>query len=387
MRNKRLDILRCIAVLLVIRAHGEFSGQVTMAARVGVDLFFVLSGFLISGLLFTEYQKHGSIHFPRFFIRRSLKIYPGFYFLLLITLIYQIRFHQVAPLGRYIEQLLYVQNYGRVMWGHEWSLAVEEHFYILLPLFLLLLVRRALPKEKGDPFRIMPVAFLIVAVACLVLRVLTVMKISTADLQLWEGYRWAYATTHCRVDALFFGVFLGYLYHFRPEILAAFTASNGRRVALALLAAVLVSSCLIFAPSNRFMVTAGLTALYLGFGIILILCLQMQGVLPKTLARPCERLGTALAYIGMYSYSIYLWHKPVATWGLAFLRKFLHLSVGLWTGFTFYVVTSILVGVLLAKVLEFPVLKLRDRLFPSMSPKSAYVFPSAEENVPAAASR
>src|SRR5208282_5492945 len=85
MRNKRLDILRCIAVIIVIFHH---SGESTFFARVGwagVDLFFVLSGFLISGLLFSEYKRRRSINFKRFFIRRGLKIYPAFYVFLLLT--------------------------------------------------------------------------------------------------------------------------------------------------------------------------------------------------------------------------------------------------------------------------------------------------------------
>ncbi|HXJ16319.1 MAG TPA: acyltransferase, partial [Candidatus Polarisedimenticolia bacterium] len=81
MRNKRLDVLRSIAVLLVLLYHSEIGTRLANAGWAGVDLFFVLSGFLISGLLFTEYKKRGSIDFKRFFIRRGLKIYPAFYVL------------------------------------------------------------------------------------------------------------------------------------------------------------------------------------------------------------------------------------------------------------------------------------------------------------------
>ena len=85
MRNKRLDILRCIAVITVILHHSGESSFFTRVGWIGVDLFFVLSGFLISGLLFSEYKKRHSISLKRFFIRRGLKIYPAFYAFLLLT--------------------------------------------------------------------------------------------------------------------------------------------------------------------------------------------------------------------------------------------------------------------------------------------------------------
>ena len=84
-RNGRLDILRCVAVVLVMIHHAGISPFFTRVGWIGVDLFFVLSGFLISGLLFSEYQRRGSIDFKRFFIRRGLKIYPAFYVFLLLT--------------------------------------------------------------------------------------------------------------------------------------------------------------------------------------------------------------------------------------------------------------------------------------------------------------
>jgi peptidoglycan/LPS O-acetylase OafA/YrhL len=100
---------------------------------VGVDLFFVLSGFLISGLLFREYIERGKIDLKRFWIRRSLKIYPPFYALLLATAIYSlVKFHHVT--SAILGDVFFVQNYLPHVWDHGWTLAVEEHFYLVLPL-------------------------------------------------------------------------------------------------------------------------------------------------------------------------------------------------------------------------------------------------------------
>jgi peptidoglycan/LPS O-acetylase OafA/YrhL len=85
MRDKRLDVLRCVAILLVLFHHSAVLPSISQMGYVGVDMFFVLSGFLISGLLYREYQKRGAISFKRFFIRRGLKIYPACLVMLLVT--------------------------------------------------------------------------------------------------------------------------------------------------------------------------------------------------------------------------------------------------------------------------------------------------------------
>jgi peptidoglycan/LPS O-acetylase OafA/YrhL len=91
-RVRQLDILRAIAVLLVLGRHEHANALWRRCGWVGVDLFFVLSGFLISGLLFSEYKKRGRLDLPRFYIRRGLKIYPSFYVLILATFLVSMHF-------------------------------------------------------------------------------------------------------------------------------------------------------------------------------------------------------------------------------------------------------------------------------------------------------
>lgn len=365
MRDKRLDVLRCVAVLLVLLYHTGIS--LAKFGWVGVDLFFVLSGFLISGLLFAEYKKRGSIDFKRFFIRRGLKIYPAFYIFVLATLLAQVAFHKsVGTLRQYLSESLYVQNYGPFIWRHTWSLAIEEHFYILLPIFLLLAIRRSL--DRQNPFRVMPWAFLVVATACLAFRILTIRGLSSADLQDWRSYRPAFAATHCRMDSLFFGVLLGYLHHFRPDFLDRILVRPRNRVALVALAVALLSCCLFLPPQHPLMLTVGLTFLYLGFGIVLMLCLRVRRVLPPGLAVPLERLGIPLSYVGMYSYSIYLWHQSFGAWGPGAVRHVFHIQLTALPALAFYIVGSIVFGALMSRLIEYPVLRLRDRIFPAMQP-------------------
>ena len=151
-----LDLLRAVAVFLVIGRHVKYPldagwgpiGETVMrtwtrGGWVGVDLFFVLSGFLVSGLLFREYQHKGTISIGRFLIRRGLKIYPAFYFLLAVTVVQTVsrKGTSAISLPAVVAECLFVQNYGPSMLQHSWSLAVEEHFYLLCSLLIFFLTQ------------------------------------------------------------------------------------------------------------------------------------------------------------------------------------------------------------------------------------------------------
>lgn len=154
MRNKRLDILRCIAVFSVMILHGNIWPFFGRIGWVGVDLFFVLSGFLISGLLFSEYKTRNSISFKRFFIRRGLKIYPAFYLFLFLTgILSRIVFRTHLQVTNYLHEIFFTQNYWQGVWDHTWTLAVEEHFYVFLPVLLLFLVKFSSNRQvRSAPF-------------------------------------------------------------------------------------------------------------------------------------------------------------------------------------------------------------------------------------------
>ena len=87
-RIRDLDFLRGLAIIGVLLRHSAFENIFARAGWAGVDLFFVLSGFLVSGLLFREYKKTGTVRIGRFLIRRGFKIYPTFYIFLIVSFIY-----------------------------------------------------------------------------------------------------------------------------------------------------------------------------------------------------------------------------------------------------------------------------------------------------------
>lgn len=170
-------------------------------------MFFVLSGFLVSGLLFREHKQHGSISFKTFFIRRSFKIWQAFYVMLAVSFLVMYATHQQVHWTslQFLSEFFYFQNYSTsYVWEHTWSLAVEEHFYILLPILLLVVLH--LSSRKENPFHAVPVIFLYIAISCLVLRTIRVLQISTG-LEDWKVFRVVMCPTHERIDSLFFWCF------------------------------------------------------------------------------------------------------------------------------------------------------------------------------------
>lgn len=146
-----LDGLRAIAVALVIFFHAGFllPGGFPIPGGLGVLIFFVLSGFLITWLLLKEVGRTGTVSLKNFYIRRCLRIFPAFYAYatLCLILLHVMKSHVLWP--QVWASLLYVNNYYQGLHGdpntafsHTWSLSVEEQFYLLWPSLFLLWMRR-----------------------------------------------------------------------------------------------------------------------------------------------------------------------------------------------------------------------------------------------------
>jgi peptidoglycan/LPS O-acetylase OafA/YrhL len=361
MRSQPLDILRALAILLVLGHHAfvgasEEGGTPPFLVQAwqtggwtGVDLFFVLSGFLVSGLLFKEYMVHGDVWLGRFLIRRGFKIYPAFYAFLFLMLLPALIGGRVIDWRPLVCEALFIQNYGPNRFGHTWSLAVEEHFYLLLCLFFAFRLRSPGPR----PFALLPAVFLVVAVVTLSLR-LAMMPFPFSD-------KTHLFPTHLRLDALSFGVLLSYYYHFHQDGLARLVSR--RRLLFLVLGMCLVAPCFILKKNTSvFVHTVGLTLEYLGWGSILLAALYWQpGRSPVQ-----RRVFGVLAAIGFYSYSIYVWHMAVQE------RLFVIVLAARRgvpppypVALAIYIVSAVLVGIIMAKLIEGPFLRLRDRWFPS----------------------
>jgi peptidoglycan/LPS O-acetylase OafA/YrhL len=347
-RIVELDVLRGIAILLVLGTHVPAYAFWAKVGWLGVDLFFVLSGFLISNLLFVEYRQRGSIGLGRFFLRRALKIYPSFYCLYFATLAYgffwNVRFGWQNKIG----EMLFVQNYLGSLWGHTWSLAVEEHFYILLPLVLALMLKLG---RRSNPFLPIPYVFLIVAAGCLAARIATARRFPEFSHKLHVE------PSHLRIDSLMFGVLLSYYHNFNSKLLLRLA---GRwRLIVFLLGIAAILPCVVLESSNWFVYTFGFTLTYLGFGSVLFLAIYQEAKTPAP-----GRGQRAIAWVGFYSYSIYLWHVPLAMIFAEIYGRFASAASG-YIVLALYFVSCLTVGCALSKLVEIPALRLRERLAPS----------------------
>jgi len=373
LRDPWLDVLRGVAVVMVILAHLEpVSGtpQAVMdsmsffagvGGRAGVDLFFVLSGFLVSGLLFREWEQSGTVKPGRFLIRRGFKIYPAFWVVLVFIVAARIWKGYGVPLDRLIGELLFLQNYvGRLSDPH-WTLAVEEHFYLLLAALFMWQARQHPGREQAAAGGWVVKLFVLLSLGCLLARALTYSIYP-------ERTEAVLMMTHARIDGLFLGVLLAWGCR-RHGWHTQFQAKLGLPVCFAIAT---VAWWLVYAGIQADHAWAAFAGMDLTGGAAALLLLAGVGrpELGKNLVLRC------LASVGRHSYSIYLWHMPWLRFLQPFIEKQLPGAGRWWFSAGMGVAGSLILGRLMAEVVEGPALKLRDRWFPSVAKSSKFVVPA-----------
>jgi peptidoglycan/LPS O-acetylase OafA/YrhL len=363
-RLASLDVLRGVAILLVLfnhmpakDLHWSLGARLQSFGWTGVDLFFVLSGYLISSLLFRELNQTNTLDVGRFLLRRGLKIWPSYFVAYGIMVISHTtsfalrgRWHELSPsLLPQWPNLIFVQNYwpASARWPHSWSLAVEEHFYIALPLLLLFL-------WKAGKATLVPRICAFVGISILVARLVCG--------EVW-GYSWdaLYYPTHLRADGLMFGVLIGYLHTNCPELFHAIASRC--RFAMPVVLIVPFIATVFPLQTSPLIPTVGFTLFYVAYGILVTVGAEYPSIFSVPGARTVAR---CLRFLGRYSYTIYLAHSVIfEISGATPMMSFVDRMGGPWAQAAVFFIASITAGLVLSRLVELPILAFRDRWIPA----------------------
>ncbi|QLK85689.1 acyltransferase family protein [Staphylococcus sp. 17KM0847] len=303
-----LDGLRAISVIGIIIYH--LSAQWLPGGFLGVDTFFVISGYLITSLLLFEYDNYGRIDLITFWIKRFKRLIPAMLFVVLISVIYVVFFEPEilkAIKGDAVAALIYVSNWWYIFQDidyfdqfkpmplkHLWSLAVEEQFYIFYPLVLLSLLK-VLKKKKWVVWTLLIISLLSAA---------WMFYLSMPD----ANNSRTYFGTDTRLQTLLIGVIFAFLW---PAFkLKAKPSMVSRSIVDILGSSALVGLLVLFVIVNEqqyWLYSGGFYAISLLTLLIIASVVQPQGLLAKAMGNPL------FVYIGKRSYSLYLWHFVIIT--------------------------------------------------------------------------
>src|SRR5437764_11926292 len=205
-RQPGLDLLRALAIIVVVIYHAalfgfKLPGRVDRFGWIGVDLFFVLSGYLIGGQLLAPLARDQSINLGRFFARRALRIMPAYFAVLAIYFLlpsWREYPDMAQPLWKFLLSFQNIALHGGTAFSHAWSLAVEDQFYLTLP-FLLIFLNRW-------PRAAITIPFAIVFGGILLRTFLAYRNLDEEGVSFRGFQAWIYYPTWTRLDPLVYGV-------------------------------------------------------------------------------------------------------------------------------------------------------------------------------------
>jgi len=345
-----VDGVRALAILWVISYHlvlfhlGSFTTEAVAVATgtwtqwtsrgdMGVDLFFVISGYLIGGILFTEYRNSGTVLIRRFYLRRFLRLIPVYVVAMLVGLYFVHDIPRTAILMEFPPfmnadmmwtNLLYVNNFlpiNRQYMGWCWSLAIEEQFYLLFPAFLLLVMR------VGRPLRTMGALLLLSGIV----RWVVINQYGfippfrdLPNMQSWvDRFTIEYQNLYTRYGALISGVIGSYVMVFHRERVRRFFSRTTLVDGLGVLAVAIIVPASYIALSSPIFDAIPETgrALYYShhrdlFSVavmfLILAAVHSSGVMGRQLRRVLS--WQVLFPIAQISYSLYLVHEMVMLW-------------------------------------------------------------------------
>lgn len=332
-RSQALDFYRGLAILAVVFFH---FGPVLKYGYIGVDLFFVISGYLVGGILVEKYRK-GSIKFWKFFLKRGFKIWPSYYFFLFFgnAIAYYLYVDSnpdaYIPFNDLLRYLFFYRNYTGVPqhWNfdHVWSLCIEEHFYILFPIALMITLLMGRVSDKK-----------IYVICALTIISGFVFKFLSLN---FTGGQDTYSATHNRLDALAYGILLYMInqkltksFKWRKYIAAGGIILLGLFIAIQEYYSTLIYDKILFH-----------SLLPLAFSLLIL----------GTFFLDYSKL-LVIRFMAYYSYNWYLWHP--------LLIFYIYNTIGInFTGFMVYLIASFLMAFISTIIVEEYFLKLRGSIF------------------------
>lgn len=339
-----LDGVRAVAILAVLAFHlsGDITAPVVRGGFLGVDIFFVLSGFLITTLLLEEQAVSGSISLGRFYARRALRLFPALFVVVTVWVAYALTLGPAAAVRHSLWEtfaaLTYWNDWLRsfVHWPdtgltHTWSLSIEEQFYVLWPLVLIALV----PLRRWRTLAAVTVAG---ALASAIWRA-----------SLWESDESVTRLYHAldtRADTLLVGCLLAVVLYTRGASALRSPIRWAAPAALVLVVAALTQSLM----TSKLYYAGGFTVFAAAVAVLIAYAVIDDGSLLARLLR----LGP-LVWLGRISYGLYLWHWPI----LVMLRD--HVDRTRYVAPLAFVLT-LAAAALSHRFVESPFLRLKGRL-------------------------
>lgn len=316
-RISSVDIFRGVAILLVLLFHFN---EIVPFGYIGVDLFFVISGLLVGGILVKQTDEHKKTKYFKFVLQRGFKIWPSYYIFILLNHLVLEKDFSFDSLGKY---LFFYQNYTGES-SHLWSLCVEEHFYLFLPL-IFIIIQKFKPEKQNQ--LMLFAAFSLIAGGIL-------FKFASYYLTNSQD---TFSATHNRIDGLAWGFLLSQQVRNPSEL---------KKSLLTFMAGLLLLiSVLLVAEQSTFFHKTMLHS-FIPFAFYLM----VKGLYTVDFSKI-----KSLRIIAYFSYNIFLWHNLVGI----LLMNYFGASV---FSFLLYLLISFFLGVIMTILVEERFLKWRRNI-------------------------
>lgn len=315
---------------------GEYASRFIFNLGIGVDIFFLLSGFLITYLLLEEKKRFGKINIGKFMLRRAFRIWP-LYFLLIALGPFLVSWVNSTPEPNYWMNILFLGNFEIIQSGlwtfpfsHFWSICIEEHFYLIWPFIIAFVPLKRLLWVFG--------AIIVVSIS---FRMFVFHSYEDSGLTL-------YLHTLSRIDMLVIGAIGGYFYAQK-----AFTFNLNRYLRYFLLLLLLVSFAANHIESTSYLLGAGFKKYY----FILLIAILLLDFSFNPAFKHLLKENSIIHYFGKISYGIYMYNNILI---LAVIKKIMwtYEITNLWFFISICIVLSLLIPIISYELFEKHFLKI-----------------------------